>query len=104
MHLGKDRMELTFHWIGWCTEGTSDKVWGYCGVADSPQVYVFWARRGKRLRFKNDREINAWNTQHQKRAKQYRQVNEQQLKQHWPNFEDDLSSDLCLSILSDKVL
>jgi flagellar P-ring protein precursor FlgI len=31
-------------------------------------------------------------------------VTEQQLKQHWPNFENDLSSDLCLSILSDKVL
>jgi hypothetical protein len=100
-------MDLKFYWIGWCTEGTSDKVWGYCGDASNPvsrDSFVFWGRRGRRLRFKSDNRASAHHTRSQKEDKGYIGVTEQQLKQHWPNFVDDLNSELCFSILANKVL
>ena len=58
-------IENEFVFIGWNTEGTSDKIWGYFlrpGHAGTPSRWappnygrhccIFWGRRGKAMKFK----------------------------------------------------
>ncbi len=101
--------KLTFHWIGWCKEGTSDKVWGFCStnaIDDSigtSQVYVFWGRRARALSFKKATVWESYSLSSKKRDRGYQPVTEAQLREVWTTFDDDLQSRLCFAILADRV-
>ena len=94
---------IKFHWIGWCQEGTSDKVWGFSSTGGTSQCYVFWGRRGKALSFKKTTKWDADDLSEKKQDKGYEPVSEDKLRQVWTTFDDDLQSRLCFAILANKV-
>jgi hypothetical protein len=94
---------IKFHWIGWCQEGTSDKVWGFCSTGGTSQCYAFWGRRGKALSFKKTTIWDADTLSEKKEDSGYCPVTESQLREVWTTFDNDLQSRLCFAILADKV-
>jgi hypothetical protein len=94
---------IKFHWIGWCQEGTSDKVWGFCSTSGASQCYVFWGRRGRALSFKKSTKWDADSLGFKKQDRGYRSVTEARLREVWTTFDDDLQSRLCFAILADRV-
>lgn len=104
-------MDITFKFIGWNTEGTSDKIWGYFVVGKEtaptwpPQsCYIFWGARGKTMNFKKDvlgRELRKLESQ--KENKGYVQITEDKLLKIWPNFYDNLEGRLSFCMLASKI-
>jgi len=95
--------DLEFHWIGWCQEGTSDKIWGYCSAGGTSQCYIFWGRRGRSLSFKKSTKWDADSLGYKKQDRGYQSITEAQLREVWTTFENTMSSQLCFAILADKV-
>ena len=95
--------KLTVHWIGWCKEGTSDKVWGFCSTDGESQVYVFWGRRDRALSFKKSTVWESYSLSSKKRDKGYRPVTESELREVWNTFDDDLQARLCFAIMANKI-
>jgi predicted DNA-binding WGR domain protein len=89
---------MEYKFIGWCREGTSDKVWGVIPLNAEPYVYVasyvvFWGRRGKKLQTKILKD-SAWgmgNKIDSKKERGYVEVDLSKLNELYPEFESDLS-------------
>ena len=89
---------MKYEHIGWCREGTSDKVWGaicldHSGSSYNDNAYVtFWGRRGKKLQTKivkgNNWTINEMFLK--KQDKGYRSVELDELNEVYPEFQQDL--------------
>jgi hypothetical protein len=100
-------MACEFVHIGWCREGTADKVWGVIRIQESSDYqqsthyrrrfetckYVsFWGRRGRALQTKI-LETADWEVDRLFEAKLrngYRRVDLDQLNSVYPEFEQDL--------------
>ena len=98
--------------IGWCQEGTHDKVWGvicleeivyatfdpgYGYINSTPGKYlIFWGRRGKKLQTKLAHHNRYWlndyveNLFSKKLNKGYRKIDKSELDTVYPEFEQDL--------------
>lgn len=93
--------------IGWCNDGSSDKVWGIIQIGDDfdnrewsdPKYYsytnkyvTFWGRRGKKLQTKiwEGTPSGAEFEFNKKLDKGYKQVNKNCLDRVYPEFEQDL--------------
>ena len=59
---------MDIQYLGWCREGTSDKVWGIV-KKDSDLYATFWGRRGAKLQ-KKVIEMNAYEANKLIRSKQ----------------------------------
>jgi len=90
---------MDYKFIGWCKEGTSDKVWGIIPLQEHtilhiPGKYViFWGRRGHKLQTKIV-EDSAWGISDKidsKRDRGYIGVDTTRLNELYPEFENDLS-------------
>lgn len=89
---------MKYKFIGWCQEGTSDKVWGVIPLLkenlQSENTYViFWGRRGNKLQTKILTD-SSWGIQDKIGAKKdrgYIEVDTTQLGDLYPEFESDLS-------------
>jgi hypothetical protein len=90
---------MRYAYIGWCKEGTSDKVWGAICLQEPTASYrgdgkyvTFWGRRGAKLQTKIV-EGSLWDV-HQpflkKLNKGYKEVDKNQLDEVYPEFQKDL--------------
>jgi hypothetical protein len=111
-------MSQQFGFIGWNTEGTSDKVWGYF-IRPTPQrlspghyapahwnqnCCVFWAGRGKAMQFKADLTGSDLDKlAASKRKKGYLEINETKLQAIWPTFIQEAESKLMWDVLAGKI-
>jgi hypothetical protein len=84
--------------IGWCREGTSDKVWGAICLSEAEQYFgnnkyvTFWGRRGAKLQTKIV-EGNSWTINdmfRKKTNKGYKEVDKFGLDEVYPEFQKDL--------------
>lgn len=92
---------MKYKFIGWCREGTSDKVWGVIPLQEATletmvktgKYVVFWGRRGKKLQTKI-LEDSVWGIRDKidsKKDRGYEEVNTSRLNELYPEFEHDLS-------------
>lgn len=94
---------MNFEWIGWCREGSHDKIWavyvlesrnewlGWLGVPVVKYATI-WGRRGKELQSK---VFDSSSTSHvtrisEKLRKGYTQISTDKLKEVYPEFQEDL--------------
>lgn len=103
-------IENRFGFIGWCTEGTSDKIWGYFYRGDNEarpwrkNVCVFWARRGSAMQFKpsiEDYELEK--LVESKKRKGYQQIDQTKLMKIWPSFIQEAEAKLMWEVLAGNV-
>jgi hypothetical protein len=97
-------------YVGWCKDGTHDKVWGAISLTDpSPRLrhwdeskfVTFWGRRGKTLQtkiqttsqYKIEREFE------KKLDKGYKKISLEKLDEVYPEFREDLEKTAFWSIL-----
>ena len=100
---------VRFQWIGWCKQGTSDKIWGYFTVgSDTGPFYIFWAGRGKALTFK--KESDAFEVTRIRRSKEnrhylkaYTGISETKLAEIWPTFAEELEQRLSFAMLANRI-
>ena len=108
-----------FAFIGWCQEGTSDKVWGYFLRPTPPEnlwghtipgrhlgsnCCIFYGRRGKAMRFKGDVvTLDLLGLRDSKLRKGYREISEAKLFEIWPNFIEEAEAKLMWEVLAGKV-
>ena len=108
---------IKYEHIGWCREGTSDKVWGVICLTEridttfdprygyqdgTPGKYViFWGRRGKKLQTKifEDTNWEIYKMFRKKLNKGYQEVDKQKLDEVYPEFETDLEKTATWAIL-----
>ena len=89
---------MKYEFIGWCQEGTSDKVWGVIplnkiGFGQTGKYVIFWGRRGKKLQTKILEDSN-WGIRDKidsKMDRGYVEVDTTKLNELYPEFESDLS-------------
>lgn len=89
---------MDFTHIGWCKEGTSDKVWGVICLQESESFWskgkylTFWGRRGAKLQTKilegNFREVA--DSFRKKLRSGYTEVDKHHLDEVYPEFQQDL--------------
>lgn len=110
-------IENKFEFIGWNTEGTSDKIWGYflrpgraVNVSSwSPENHgrhccVFWGRRGKAMSFKADVAGHDLDTLVRSKLKKgYQVINENKLLAIWPTFITEAEGKLMWEVLAGKI-
>ena len=82
-------------WIGWCKEGTSDKVWVLLVLERNrwnriTRYATIWGRRGSRLQSKIFEDWNCQLAIDAKFRKGYKPIDKQQLDTVYPEFEQDL--------------
>jgi len=111
-------IENKFGFIGWSTEGTSDKIWGFFFRPTSnvhvsryypnhgQNVVVFWGRRGKAMQFKGD--VYGWDLEKLRDSKLdprkgYKEIDEAKLMVIWPNFIEEAEAKLMWDVLAGKV-
>ena len=83
---------MEYHFIGWCREGNSDKVWVCIRLRDQTWATV-WGRRGKKLQHKVIADTSTWDIEKlesSKRQKGYRSIEKFDLDTVYPEFEQDL--------------
>jgi hypothetical protein len=90
---------MKYEHIGWCKQGTADKVWGVICLQtptafyyDDGKYVTFWGRRGAKLQTKNV-ERNNWTINQmflKKQDKGYRSVELDELNTVYPEFQHDL--------------
>ncbi len=81
---------MKYRFIGWCKEGTHDKVWGVIKLQDN-QCLTFWGRRGAKLQTKI--VYDNWDLDtliRRKRNNGYDEIYETELEDVYPEFEQDL--------------
>jgi len=90
-------MSIDYRFIGWCREGTSDKVWGVIKLTHSDNYWndylTFWGRRGKKLQTKLLRETGTYDVDRlieSKQLKGYQEINHLALDEVYPEFQNDL--------------
>lgn len=91
------RYDMKYKFIGWCREGTSDKVWGVIPLKEDLQAIntyvIFWGRRGNKLQTKILRD-SSWGIMDKidsKKTRGYIEVDTTRLSELYPEFESDLS-------------
>ena len=90
-------MSIDYKFIGWCQEGTSDKVWGVIKLRDgnswdNDSYCTFWGRRGRALQTKVSVE-SEWDIEKlisNKSHKGYTEIDTDKLNEVYPEFEEDL--------------
>jgi predicted DNA-binding WGR domain protein len=83
---------MDYHFIGWCKEGISDKVWVVMRLDDRSWATV-WGRRGKKLQHKVLTDTSAWDIEKltdSKHKKGYRSIEKFDLDTVYPEFAEDL--------------
>jgi predicted DNA-binding WGR domain protein len=82
---------MKFDHIGWCKEGVHDKVWGIIRL-DGDNCVTFWGRRGSKLQTKMIKASwwEAGDLFRKKCNKGYREIQENELDQVYPEFKTDL--------------
>lgn len=95
---------MKYKFIGWCSEGSHDKVWGAIEIV-APELLdewphtnrvpgkycTFWGRRGKKLQTKIvEGEWTIWKLTSTKREKGYVEIEQDKLNEVYPEFEADL--------------
>jgi hypothetical protein len=95
--------------VGWCKDGTHDKVWGVISLADpsthrpwdESKFVTFWGRRGKTLRTKIETTTVYQVRQafENKLDKGYREIKISDLETVYPEFRSDLEKTAIWSIL-----
>lgn len=110
-------IENDFGFIGWNTEGTSDKIWGYFyrptpdlrpELWGNPNhrrnVCVFWGRRGKAMQFKGDiAGLDLDKLKQSKLKKGYLQISEEKLLKIWPTFITEAEGKLMWDVLAGRI-
>lgn len=87
---------MDYRFIGWCKEGTSDKVWVCIQLTGDDWLgsYVTaWGRRGKKLQTKLYKDIGDWQMDkliYSKEGKGYTNVAKEHLERVYPEFQEDL--------------
>lgn len=110
-------IENEFGFIGWCKEGTSDKIWGYfyrpTDVSNNRyitkhhgwNVCVFWGRRGKAMQFKPDH--SGYDLEKLVREKQnkknYVPISQGKLFEIWPTFIQEAEGKLMWEVLAGRI-
>jgi hypothetical protein len=112
-------IENEFGFIGWSTEGTSDKIWGYFYRPTPGHVQVrygnpnlfrniciFWGRRGKAMQFKAgvhdyDLDMLRYSKLHPKKG--YVEIDQTKLMAIWPSFIEEAEAKLMWAVLAGKV-
>jgi hypothetical protein len=111
--------KFEFGYIGWCKEGSHDKIWGYF-YRPSPEyeaakntpvwsipvrnVCVFWGRRGKALQFKaNTTGYDLYRLEESKSKKGYTEINEKILTEIWTTFASEAELKLSFEVLAGNV-
>jgi hypothetical protein len=94
--------EIEFLWIGWCQDGTSDKIWTAFKAGEV--YYAGWGRRGKAIRFKAHSDRLSLIKVKQQKQKKYDEVDAFLLFSIFPYFEDEVSKKLMMSILTETVM
>ena len=89
---------MKYEFIGWCREGTSDKVWGVIPLqkfefGQTGKYVIFWGRRGNKLQTKviEDSKWGISDKIDSKKDRGYVEVDTTQLNELYPEFESDLS-------------
>jgi predicted DNA-binding WGR domain protein len=83
---------MEYHFIGWCREGNSDKVWVCIRLRDQTWATV-WGRRGKKLQHKVITDTSTWDIEkleNSKFKKGYKCLEKVELDTVYPEFEQDL--------------
>lgn len=108
-------MSTEFGFIGWNTVGTSDKIWGYffrptpdrnpgAWKNEDRNVVIFWAARGKAMRFKADIfSYELQKLQWSKVKKGYVDITEAKFLEIWPTFEAEKDEKLMWELMAGKV-
>ena len=93
--------KMKYKYIGWCKDEktNADKVWGAICLREPTTSYsgdgkyvTFWGRRGKKLQTKLV-EGSLWDVHHpflKKLDKGYKEIQENQLDEVYPEFQQDL--------------
>lgn len=92
---------MKYEFIGWCKDGTHDKVWVAINIQPG-QWLTAWGRRGAKLQTKMV-YWNSWDMQKlisKKRDKGYQSFSKQALDQVYPEFETDLEKVTMWSMLT----
>jgi hypothetical protein len=95
--------------VGWCRDGTHDKVWGVISLTDrstlrrwdESKFVTFWGRRGQALRTKIETTSQYYVEQdfEKKLGKGYTKISVEKLHEVYPEFREDLEKTAVLSIL-----
>jgi len=113
-------IENEFVFIGWNTEGTSDKIWGYF-LRPTPEgastnwwgrprkesgwnCCIFWGRRGKAMSFKAD--VTGYELDklvQSKLKKGYVKIDDAKLHKIWPTFISEAEGKLMWEVLAGKI-
>jgi hypothetical protein len=109
-------IENEFKFIGWNTEGNSDKIWGYFlrpGHTGNTSRWepehnrnccIFWGRRGKAMQFKAD--IVGYELEKLVRSKLnkgYLKIDQNKLLNIWPTFITEAEAKLMWDVLAGRV-
>ena len=96
---------INYEFIGWCKEGTSDKVWGVICLHRIEGFHykylVFWGRRETKLQTVTQEKTH-WDIRkliNKKQEKGYVEINTDRLDQVYPEFESDLEATTMWSLL-----
>ena len=94
---------MKYEFIGWCQEGTSDKIWTVIQLRSNineakyyleaiDQYAVVWGRRGRTLQTKVQecRNSEIQSLIRSKTKKGYEEVDAEKLDSVYPEFEEDL--------------
>jgi hypothetical protein len=92
---------IKFEFIGWCKDGTSDKVWVSIDLGNYKWATV-WGRRGKKLQHKIVETTNWEMTKlvSSKKNKGYFKVDKDHLDRVYPEFLEDLEKTTMWALLS----
>lgn len=87
---------MNYKFIGWCHEGTHDKVWGVITIREdiyNGTFLIFWGRRGRKLQTKilEDSSWGMIDKIDSKKERGYTEVDNTKLNEVYPEFESDLS-------------
>lgn len=111
-------MSTEFGFIGWCNDPAEnhDKIWGYFyRPTDTTQsrwitkqygwnVVVFWARRGKAMKFKADTSGSELDKLVRSKLKKgYERITEHKFLEIWPSFIQECEEKLMWDVLAGKV-
>jgi len=101
---------MNYRFIGWCQQGTSDKVWGVIRLepttVDSDECShvkcaIFWGRRGSRLQTLisvDNKDITKLIDS--KTKKGYQSISSDKLNLVYPEFQDDLEKTAIWAVLT----
>ncbi len=96
--------DVKIEWFGWYLNESenSDKVWGWINVEGN--LYNFWAKRGKRMSFKQHADhTDYWSLVTSKSKKGYKQVSDSDIEKVFPEFYSIVQRNLFRAKMTDMV-